>query len=156
MNEPAPPVVVDLRIPGRWSHPRELIQRLPDGCRVTPESLVLPDGARVNLGFREPDDQFPGIFRSSCRQPPTEEELTVADGYTVNVLLSGEGGSTDAARTATAAPHAEPVALDIARILARLDRLQEASTLARSILEAFLATPFEGGRHQRRVEKMDK
>lgn len=99
MNEPAAPVVVDLRIPGRWSHPRELIERLPDGCRVTPESLVLPNGARVGLDFMAADDQFPGIFRSSCRRPPTEEELAIADGYAVNVLLSGEGGSMDAART---------------------------------------------------------
>lgn len=99
MNEPAPPVTVALRIPGRWLHPRELIERLPAGCRVTPEALILPDGTRVDLGFMEPDDQFPGIFRSSCRQPPTEEELATADGYLVNVVLSGKGGSMAAART---------------------------------------------------------
>ena len=45
------------------------------------------------------DDQFPEIFRSSCRRPPTEEELATALGYTVNVLLSGKGGSLAAART---------------------------------------------------------
>ncbi len=99
MNESHPSVIVDLRIPGRWSHPRDLIERLPDGCRVTPKSLILPDGARVNLGFLPSDDQFPGIFRSVCRQPPTEEELATADGYTVNVTLSGNGGSMEAART---------------------------------------------------------
>jgi hypothetical protein len=99
MSEPASSVVVDFRIPGRWSHPRELIERLPPGCRVTPESLILPNGARVDLGFVPPDDQFSGIFRSSCRQPPTEEELATVDGYAVNVLLSGEGGSLAAART---------------------------------------------------------
>ncbi len=98
MNQP-PPITVVLRIPGQWSHPRELVERLPHGCRVTPEALILADGARVSLGFMEADDQFPGIFRSSCRRPPTEEELAAADGYTVNVLLSGEGGSIQAART---------------------------------------------------------
>jgi hypothetical protein len=98
MNEPAPSIIVDLRIPGRWSHPRDLIERLPDGCRVTPEALILPDGARIDLGFLPPDDQFPGIFRSCCRQPPTEKELATADGYTVNVTLSGSGGSMEAAR----------------------------------------------------------
>lgn len=103
MNEPSQPVVVDFRIPGQWSHPRELIERLPDGCRVTPNSLILPDGARLDLGFAEPDRQFPGIFRSSCRRTPTAEERTAVDGYTVNVLLSGKGGSMDAARTLMAA-----------------------------------------------------
>jgi hypothetical protein len=99
MNEPAPPVTVDLRIPGQWSHPRELIERLPEGCRVTPETLILPDGAQVSLGFMQADDQFPGIFRSSCRRPPTEEELAAVDGYTVNAILSAPGGSMEAART---------------------------------------------------------
>jgi hypothetical protein len=99
MQAPASPVVVDLRIPGQWSHPRELIERLPPGCRVTPEALVLPGGARVDLGFVPPDDQFSDIFRSSCRQPPTEEELAAVDGYAVNVLLSAAGGSLAAART---------------------------------------------------------
>jgi hypothetical protein len=99
MNEPASSVVVDLRIPGQWSHPRDLIERLPEGCRVTPEALILPDGARLDLGFLPPDDHFPGIFRSSCRRPPTEEELATVDGYTVNVTLSGNGGSMEAART---------------------------------------------------------
>ena len=99
MNEPTPSIIVDLRIPGRWSHPRDLVARLPDGCRVTPKALILPDGARVDLGFLPPDDQFPSIFRSSCRRLPTEEELATADGYTVNVTLSSNGGSMEAART---------------------------------------------------------
>lgn len=99
MSESAPAVTVDLRIPGQWSHPGELIERLPDGCRVTREALILPDGSRVELGFMEADDQFPGIFRSSCRRPPTAEELARADAYTVNALVSGKGGSIAAART---------------------------------------------------------
>ena len=45
------------------------------------------------------DDQFAQIFRSSCRQPATEDELATVDGYTVNVFLSGPGGSMQAART---------------------------------------------------------
>jgi hypothetical protein len=99
-NEPAPPIIVDLRIPGRWSGPKDLIERLPDGCRMTPKALVLPDGARFDLGFLPPDDQFSGIFRSVCnRGPLTEEELATLDGYTVNVTVSGNGGSMEAART---------------------------------------------------------
>ena len=93
MNEPAASIIVDLRIPGRWSHPRDLIERLPDGCRVTPEALILPDGARIDLGFLPPDDQFPAIFRSSCRRLPPEQERATADGYTINVTLHGFAAS---------------------------------------------------------------
>ncbi|MFL5340635.1 MAG: hypothetical protein ACJ8F7_10835 [Gemmataceae bacterium] len=71
MNEPAAPISVALRIPGQWSHPRELMQRLPEGCRITGDALVLPDGTEVGFGAGAPDDQFAGIFRSSCRQPAT-------------------------------------------------------------------------------------
>jgi hypothetical protein len=99
MNEPAAPITIALRIPGRWSHPRELIQRLPAGCRLTAEALILPDTTRVEFGAMPADDQFARIFRSSCRQPPAEDELATVDGYTVNVLLSGPGGSPQAART---------------------------------------------------------
>jgi hypothetical protein len=99
MNEPVAPVTITLRIPGKWSHPRELIQRLPAGYRFTPRSLVLPDATEVEFGARDADSQFAQIFRSSCRQPATEEELTVVDRYTVNLILSGSGGSLQAART---------------------------------------------------------
>jgi len=99
MNDPAPPITVSLRIPGQWSHPRELIERLPAGCRLTPETLVLPDKTRVEFGAMDADDQFAQIFRSSCRQPATNDELATVDGYTVNVFLSGPGGSMQAART---------------------------------------------------------
>lgn len=98
MNEPGTPVKITLRIPGKWAHPEELIQRLPAGCHVTAEALILPDTKRVELGTMAADDQFARIFRSSCRQPATEDELATVDGYTVNVCLSGPGGSMEAAR----------------------------------------------------------
>src|SRR5437870_146425 len=98
MNEPAAPVTVDLRIPGKWSHPRELIERLPAGFRLTPEALILPDATKIDFGAAAADDQFAQIFRSSCRQPPTHDELATVDGYKVNVFLSGPGGSMAAAR----------------------------------------------------------
>jgi hypothetical protein len=99
MNEPAAPIIITLRIPGKWLHPRELVERLPAGCRLTAEALVLPDTTQVEFGAMKADDQFAQIFRSSCRQPATEDELATVDGYTVNVLLSGPGGSMQAART---------------------------------------------------------
>jgi hypothetical protein len=100
MNEPATtPIEIALRIPGKWSHLRELIQRLPAGCRLTGEALILPDATEVEFGAMAADDQFAQIFRRSCRQPATEDELATVNGYTVNVLLSGPGGSMQAART---------------------------------------------------------
>jgi hypothetical protein len=99
MNEPATAITVTLRIPGQWSHPKELFERLPAGYRLTAEGLILPDTTRVEFGAVPADEQFAQIFRSSCRQPATEDELATVDGYTVNVLLSGPGGSMQAART---------------------------------------------------------
>ncbi len=99
MNEPTTPITIALRIPGQWSHPRELVQRLPAGFRLTPEALILPDKTQVEFGAMQADDQFAQIFRSSCRQEAAEDELATVDGYTVNVVLSGPGGSMQAART---------------------------------------------------------
>jgi len=97
MNEPAHPVTVAMRIPGQWSHPRELIERLPTGCRLKEDALILPDGAEVGLGVTAADDQFAQIFRTSCRQPASDDELATVNRYTVNVLMSGPGGSLAAA-----------------------------------------------------------
>ena len=97
MSEAAAPVVVDVRIPGPWRHPRELVERLPRGCRLTGEALLLEDGARVDFGALPADGQFAEIFHSSCRQPPTATEQEVVDRYAVNVTLSGPGGSLEAA-----------------------------------------------------------
>lgn len=65
---------------------------------MTAETLVLPDGTPVEIGARAADDQFANIFRSSCRQPATADELATVDRYRVNVCLSGPGGSMVAAR----------------------------------------------------------
>jgi hypothetical protein len=99
MSEPAASVTVALRIPGKWAHPKELMQRLPEDHRLTPEGLLLPDGTQVSLGAMAADGQFAEIFRSSCRQPATAEELATVAGYRVNVLLSGPGGSPRAAHS---------------------------------------------------------
>src|SRR5205823_11081753 len=98
MSEPAAAVEVAFRIPGPWSHPKELLERLPADCRLTPESLTLADGTRVEFGAAPADNQFARIFRTSCREPATEGELRTVDDYKVNVFLMGPGGSLDAAR----------------------------------------------------------
>jgi hypothetical protein len=99
MNETNATIEIALRIPGKWSHPRELIQRLPDGCRLSADSLTLPDSTRVDFDAVGADEQFAQIFRSSCRQPATADELATVDDYRVNVLLRGTGGSLPSART---------------------------------------------------------
>lgn len=98
MSEPCQ-VEIALRIPARWSGPREMFERIPKDCRLTPEALILADGTRIQMGFMDADDQFAGIFRTSLRQEPTEEELATVDSYTVNALLCGAGGSLEAAHT---------------------------------------------------------
>jgi hypothetical protein len=97
MNQEDTVVRTTLRIPGNWSHPGELIERIPDGFRLTPEALVLPDQTEIEFTPMPPDDQFAQIFRSSCRQPAADDELEILDGYTVNTVLTGPGGSMAAA-----------------------------------------------------------
>jgi hypothetical protein len=99
MNESSHDVTIALRIPGNWGHPGELLERLPAGYRLTPESLTLPDGAKIEFVPMEPDDQFAGIFASSCRRPASKAERAAVDSYSVNICLSGPGGSIDAAKT---------------------------------------------------------
>jgi hypothetical protein len=92
------PVTITFRIPGKWSKPEEFSQRLPAGCQLTSDALILPDGMEVEWGAMKADNQFADIFRSSCRNEPTRDELAAVDAYTVNVTLTGPGGSMDAAR----------------------------------------------------------
>lgn len=93
MNERCDVPRVTLRIPGAWSHPGELVERLPAGIRLEPESLWLPDGTEIEFAPLPPDGQFPRIFRTSCRRPPTERESDIVSRYTVNIGLTGPGGS---------------------------------------------------------------
>src|SRR5258708_5092451 len=90
---------ITLRIPGDWSHPGELLERLPDGVRLTPEALILPNGPKIEFFPMAPDGQFPQIFESACRRPPGDDELAGVGRYTVNVGLTGPGGSLESALT---------------------------------------------------------
>jgi hypothetical protein len=99
MSTPAEPVEITLRIPGNWAHPGELIDRLPEGCQLSPDSLVLPGGERIEFSPMQPDQQFARIFESSCRRPPKPDELERVRRYTVNVGLTGPGGSLEDVRT---------------------------------------------------------
>ncbi len=96
-THPFPPIT--LRIPGAWTDPRQLVSRLPEGYRLTPEALFLPDGTEIEFVPMPPDDQFPQIFQSSCRMPATQDELERVARYSVNIGLNGPGGSREAALT---------------------------------------------------------
>lgn len=80
MTVPPAPVTIALRIPGQWTHTRELVQRLPTGCRLTGEALILPDGTQVDFGAMAADDQFAQIFQSACRQEPAPEVRAIVAG----------------------------------------------------------------------------
>ncbi|TWT83748.1 hypothetical protein CA13_52150 [Planctomycetes bacterium CA13] len=90
---------ITLRIPGIWSNPAELLSRIPDGFRMTPDGLVLPDGDLVKLIPMEPDDQFADIFQISCRRTASEGDMAIVRDYTVNIALTAPGGSLKAARS---------------------------------------------------------
>ena len=64
----------------------QLVERLPEGHRLTPDSLFLPDGTEIEFGAAAADDQFAQIFRSSCRQEATPEELADILDKAVNSL----------------------------------------------------------------------
>lgn len=97
MNGNVDSLRITLRVPGDWSHPKELLERLPRGVRLEPDRLLLPDGAEFEFTPLPPDEQFPQIFRSACRRPPTDDEAAVVERYRVNVGLSGAGGSLESA-----------------------------------------------------------
>lgn len=99
MNVGRDSVQLTFRIPGDWSHPQELLERLPDGYRLGPENLQMPDGTRIEFIPMPPDEQFPGIFQSACRRPPTDDELGILRGYTVNVGLTAPCSSMKSALT---------------------------------------------------------
>jgi hypothetical protein len=90
-------IEITLRIPANWEHPRDLLDAIPAGFRLMPETLVMPDGSEVDFTLMPPDDQFANIFASSCRRPATLDEMEIINNYTVNVGLTGPGGSLESA-----------------------------------------------------------
>ncbi len=92
-NTDLPLVQIEVRIPGTWAEPDELIERLPDGYGLSPRGLVTPSGQCLEVGFLPPDDQFVEVFATACRQNPTADEREAIENYAVIVTLGGPGGS---------------------------------------------------------------
>lgn len=90
-------IEVTLRLPGTWEHPGELIERLPEGCRLTPEALILPNGKSFEFNPLSSDEDFPRVFAGSCPKLPTEEEREQIENFTVNACITGPGGNLEAA-----------------------------------------------------------
>ena len=61
--------------------------------------MILPDGVEIEYSPMPPDDQFAKVFQSACRHPAAAEEMRRVNRYTVNIGLSGPGGSMAAALT---------------------------------------------------------
>ncbi len=99
MTTPNPPIEITFRIPGQWSGPREVVERLPGGYSIEGQHLSMPDGSKVEIYPRPADDQFAGIFANACRQPPEDDEQEIINQYTVNICLCGPGGSMEQALT---------------------------------------------------------
>src|SRR5262245_12613484 len=54
MNDTTERPTVTLRIPGDWGHPGELLERMPDGFRLTPDHLILQDGTKLDFVPMQP------------------------------------------------------------------------------------------------------
>jgi hypothetical protein len=97
MSQANAQIHIDFWIPGVWKHPAELLQALPPECRLSEQGLVMSDGTKAEFNLSPADGQFAKIFRLSLRNEARAEELANLDRYTLNFLLSGPGGSMEAA-----------------------------------------------------------
>jgi hypothetical protein len=93
----SPAITINLRIPGQWKHPGELLKSIPPSYQLTPETLILKDGTSIEMNILPSDKKFFDIFSTSCRKPATPEEMVAIKNFTVNICLSGPGGSLEAA-----------------------------------------------------------
>jgi hypothetical protein len=72
---------------------------MPSGFRLTSNALVLPDNTQIEFTPIPRDGKFAQIFKSSCRQPASHEEMAIVNEYSVNIALTGPGGSLESALT---------------------------------------------------------
>ena len=92
------PALVTMRIPGVWSGPEDFLGRLAVEHRCDGEKFWLADGTEFEFDPLPADKQFGEVFASSCSKLPTEDERQRIENYTVNICLTGPGGSVTAAK----------------------------------------------------------
>lgn len=85
------------RIMGDWEQPGEMMERLPEGFKLTPEALILPGGESLEFVPKRSEEEFAQIFRSSCRGPLSPQKEAWLSRSRVNLGLNGRGGSFPAA-----------------------------------------------------------
>ena len=97
MNQATQSPSITLRIPGDWSHPGELLERLPPGfvwvprfwlCRTARRSSLTPCRRTINL---------PGFSSRLAAGPPRVTNRPSVARYSVNIGLTGPGGSLESA-----------------------------------------------------------
>ena len=105
MTDPDMLPVIDLRVPGPWRSPEELVERLAlegAGFRVEGDHFVdAKAGTRFEFGVTPHDDEIHELFAHDGRL--SEEEIARVASYAVKVHVSGPGGSPEAARAVMAA-----------------------------------------------------
>lgn len=88
---------VTVRIPADWQSPAEMLERMADGCTLTPDRFISADGTECDLDLRDADEDFARIFAMSCRREPTDEEKRRIENYRVQVCLTARCGSKSSA-----------------------------------------------------------
>jgi hypothetical protein len=92
-----------LRVPGTWNSKDEIIERLPDGCRIDDCLLWLGDGPALELQMLPADRDFPNVFRSACRRALPSAALKELAAYRHHVVILAPGGSIPCAQHLLAA-----------------------------------------------------
>jgi hypothetical protein len=99
-DDPIDPPLIQLRIPGRWSSPREINDALREASlpyQMLEEALVNTEThEQFQWGVSEHDDEIAELFAHDRRA--TQEQIDLIASHDVKVHLSVPGGSIDAAR----------------------------------------------------------
>ena len=85
-------VTVSLRIPGLWSGPKELLESLPAGHRLTPDTFSLPDGTTVDFAAARADDQLRRFFdrRAGSRRRMKNWRESIVTGSTYSSAVRAD------------------------------------------------------------------
>src|SRR5438270_220134 len=83
MTDPAAPVTGALRIPGKWGHPRELIQPLPEGGRADVWTMGMHVLGLRDVVMRRADVEAGGFDIIEVIRYLSRGEKPVDDGHVI-------------------------------------------------------------------------